>query len=309
MLVKRLDLKVGFACNNNCRFCVVSNKREKGNKTTEEIKTDLKNSRDCGVSGVVFTGGEVTIRKDILELVSYAKDIGYETIQLQTNGRMLAYKTFCKKTISAGANQFCIALHGHIPELHDFLTRSPGAFNQVVQSIKNLKALGQFVTTNTVITKPNYKFLPEITRILLKYKVPQFQLAFVHADGNAWKNFDMIVPLKTLVRPYIYKSIDLASKTKTVAMVEAYPFCFMKGYERYCSERFIPPTEVKDVDYSIPNFDETRKNDGKCKGPQCKECRYDLICEGPWKEYPQKRGWNEFIPVPGQKIRSYNELV
>ena len=305
---KRVDLKVGFSCNNNCRFCVAADKRVKGDKTTEQIKRDLKASSDSGVYSVVFTGGEVTIRPDILSIVSYAKELGFKNIQIQTNGRMLAYVEFCKKLINAGATEFSPALHGHRPELHDYLTQSKGAFRQVIQGLRNLQKLEQRVITNTVITKPNYRYLPEISRLLIDCGVYQFQLAFVHANGNAWKNFDNIVPWKTLVKEYAHKAMDIAKETETKAMVEAYPFCFMKGYEKYCSEFYIPPTELREQGLFDSDFEKTRKEDGKRKGPRCKECRYDLICEGPWKEYPEKRGWSEFVPVKGKKIEKTDDL-
>ncbi len=304
--MKRLDLKVGFSCNNNCRFCVAADKRVKGNKTTEQIKKDLEMGIKDKCSGVVFTGGEPTIRKDILELVAYAKQLDYKTIQIQTNGRMLAYKDFCEKLIEAGATEFSPALHGHIPKLHDFLTSSQGAFNQITQGLKNLQELGAYIITNTVITKPNYRYLPEIVQLLLKYNIAQFQLAFVHAQGNAYNNFDSIVPLKSIVKPFVHKALDIGIQAGVKCMVEAYPFCFMQGYEKYCSEFYIPPTEIREINSFTPDFEKTRKEEGKTKGPQCKECKYDLICEGPWKEYPEKRGWGEFVPVGGGKITSRN---
>jgi len=308
MAVKKLDLKVGGSCNNNCKFCAAADKRDLGDKTTQHIKKDLRESKADGTSIVVFSGGEATIRKDILEIVSFARDIGYERVHLQTNGRMLAYKNFCDELANAGVVQFSIALHGHIPALHDYLTQSPGAYNQVVQAIKNLKTRGLFVVTNTVITKPNYRFLPQITSLLISLGVEQIQLSFVHPMGAAWDNFDMMVPWKSLVEPYMHKSLDIATKANVVAIAEAYPFCFMKNYEKYFVERFIPAGEIKDIDYFIPDFDYVRKKYGKSKGAKCRECKYDLICEGPWKEYPQKRGWSEFSPVKGQKIQSYDEL-
>ncbi len=306
---KRLDLKTGYVCNNNCLFCVASDKRFKGIKTTEELKKDLMFSIENGILSVVFTGGEVTIRKDLLELVSYAKDLGFKTIQIQTNGRMLAYMDFCEKLINAGVTEFSPALHGHIPELHDYLTQSNGAFKQVVQGLKNLQKLEQHVVTNTVITKPNYRYLPEIAQLLINCGVDQFQLAFVHANGNALKNFDSIVPWKTLIKEYVHRALDIAENSGTKAMVEAYPYCFMQGYERYCSEQYIPPTEVRELDYCDSDFDKTRREKGKSKGIQCNRCKYDLICEGPWKEYPEKRGWSEFKPIPGRKIKGFKNLV
>lgn len=306
--MKRLDLKVGFSCNNNCRFCVQAHKRELGDRTTEELKVEMDKGRETGCEGIVFTGGEPTVRKDVIELVKYAKDVGYRVIQLQSNGRMFSYTDFVKKLIRSGANEFSPALHGHTPEIHDYLTRSPGAFNQVVQGIKNLRELDQYILTNSVINKVNYKYLPELAKLFVSLKANQFQFAFIHAIGNAWENFDSMVPRKSEIKPFIHKALDIGIKAGVDVMVEAYPFCFMQGYERYCAERFMPTTEIRYPDLYVEDFEKDRKGSGKKKFPQCKLCKFDLVCEGPWKEYPERLGDSEFKPVEGKKIRSPEEI-
>lgn len=307
--MKRLDLKVGFSCNNNCRFCVQAHKKHLGDRTTEELKTEMDKGRETGCEGIVFTGGEPTIRKDILKLVKYAKDAGFTTIQLQSNGRMFSYMDFVKKAVEAGVNEFSPALHGHTPEIHDYLTRSSGAFDQVMRGIKNLKSMNQYILTNSVINKINYKNLPELTELLVSLKVNQFQLAFIHAIGNAWENFDLMVPKKSGVKPFVHKALDIGIKAGVDMMVEAYPFCFMKGYEKYCAERFMPSTEIRYPDLFVEDFEKDRKSGGKKKFPQCKKCRFDQICEGPWKEYAEKFGVAEFIPVKGSKIKTVKQLL
>jgi len=293
---KRVDIKTGFVCNNNCRFCVQAHKKHLGNRTTEEIKKDLEKARKrC--DSVVLTGGEPTIRKDIIKLVSYAKELSYKTIQIQTNGRMFSSVDFCKQMIKAGTNEFSPALHGYCAEQHDFLTRSLGSFNQAVKGIKNLKILGQYVITNTVVVKPNYRNCPQIARLLVKLCVDQFQFAFVHPVGNAWKNYDSIVPLMSLAAPYIKKGLQIGIDADVGVMAEAMPYCMMKGYENYVSERVIPETEIIDIDMVIDDYKSVRIKEGKAKFPQCKECSYDKICEGPWKEYSKRKGNKEFCTL------------
>ncbi|RLI96505.1 MAG: hypothetical protein DRO96_02945 [Candidatus Aenigmatarchaeota archaeon] len=301
-LQKRLDLKVGFRCNNNCIFCAQAHKRHLGDQTTDALKKHLREGKEDGCTEVVFTGGEPTIREDILELVKYAKDLGYEAIQIQSNGRMFSYRNFCEKIIKAGATEFSPALHGPTAEIHEIQTRAPGSFAQTVQGIKNLVELDQYVMTNSVVTKYNYKSLPELAELLIKLGVDQFQLAFVHPVGNAWKNFDKVVPRKSDVKPYIHRALDIGKNSGVRMMVEAFPFCFMRGYEKYCSELFMPRGEVRDAELVIKDFDRWRKESGKAKFEGCKKCKFDLICEGPWKEYPQKYGWDEFKPVLGNKV-------
>ena len=45
------------------------------------------------------------------------------------------------------------------------------------------------------------------------------------------------------------------------------------------------------------NFTEVRQKEGKLKFPQCKTCKHYTICEGPWNDYPMKRGDKEFQPI------------
>jgi MoaA/NifB/PqqE/SkfB family radical SAM enzyme len=295
--MKRADIKVSFSCNNHCLFCVQGKKREQiRDKTLQEIRQEMRQAiKDC--QSIVLTGGEPTIRPDFLEIVRYAKKVGFSTIQIQTNGRMFAYREFCEKTIKAGANEFSPALHGHVAELHDYLTAAKGSFEQTTKGIQNLKKLGQKVVTNTVVTKSNYRNLPEIAKLLYDLGVDQYQFAFVHPTGSAFSNFESIVPRMTLIEPYIKRGLDIGIEKKRSAMTEAIPYCFMKGYENYIAENIIPETKIFDFRKIVEDFTETRRAEGKAKGPNCKICLYNEICEGPWREYPEKLGWEEFIPV------------
>lgn len=295
--IKNADIKLGDTCNNHCKFCV---RRKAGqqslNKNTEEIKKNLQEARgEC--EGIVLTGGEPTIRRDLLELVSFAKRLGYKAIQVQTNGRMLAYKDFCQRLIQAGANGFGIAIHGHIPQAHDYLTSSKGSFYQSVKAIKNLKELSQPVVTNTVIVKSNYRHLPQIAQLLVDLGIRQFQFAFVHALGSAGDNFDSIVPRISMVMPYVKKGLDIGIEAGVRVMTEAIPYCLMDKYEDYIAERIIPSTKIYESSNEVIDFDKIRPTLAKAKCKDCEKCRFFYICEGTWREYPERFGWSEFKPV------------
>ncbi|MCX7958478.1 MAG: radical SAM protein [Deltaproteobacteria bacterium] len=294
---KRVDVKVGFSCNNKCLFCVQGRKRyEIGDFSAAEIQKRLEESRKISDS-IVFTGGEITIRKDFLELVKTAHNLGFRIIQIQTNGRMFAYKKFCEETIKAGANEFSPALHGHTAALHDFLTRSRGSFEQTVTGIKNLKSLNQYVLTNSVITKSNFRHLPEIASLLVRLGVDQYQFAFVHPVGTALEYFERVVPRMKMVEPYVKKGLDIGIRAGKKVMTEAIPYCIMQGYEDYIAEKIIPVTTIYDAGFVVENYTEFRLKEGKAKGIECKKCRYFRVCEGPWKEYPERYGFDEFVPV------------
>jgi len=296
-VIRRVDLKVGYKCSNNCLFCVVADKRPLGEKTTDQIKRELVESFREGKTEVVLTGGEVGIRPDILELVAFARQTGFSEVQLQTNGRRFADEAFCKDMIRAGITMFAPALHGPTAAVHDRLTRATGSWRQTVLGIHNMCRLGVKTFTNTVVTKQNYRHLPALAKLLIKLGVVQFQFAFVHIQGNAMAYHKKIVPKVSAAAPFIKQGLKIGLRAGKNVMVEAVPFCLLAPYERFASEFYIPPTQCKEIHQTVANFDIVRKFQAKTKFPTCKPCRWFAQCEGPWIEYPQLFGSEEFKPV------------
>ncbi len=296
-LPKRVDVKLGFSCNNRCRFCVQGDKRRRfRDLTTEQAKARLEEARRHS-DAVVLTGGEVTIRPDIVELVAHARRLGFRTIQIQTNGRMLAYSKLCEQLVAAGASEFSPALHGHIPDLHDFLTRSPGSFQQTVAGIRNLARLGVPIVTNTVVVRPNFRHLREVARLLVQLGVSQYQFAFVHALGTAARYFEAMVPRMGLVAPHVRAGLEVGRRAGVSAVTEAVPPCLLPGYEEHMAEWFLPDAAIFDAASILDSYERYRVTEGKAKGPRCRECAWDAVCEGVWREYPERFGWSEFVPV------------
>ena len=295
---RRVDLKVGFRCNNYCHFCVQGDKRERlPAKEPQELYRALEEGRAGGADGVVITGGEPTLHKEIVAIARRARELGYGLIQVQSNGRSFCYEAFCRRLIEAGVNEFGPSLHGSTPKIHDYLTGAPGAFLQTVSGIRMLKRLKQRVITNSVITKTNYRDLPDLARLLVALGVDQFQFAYMHMSGRAGENKRWLAARKTLIEPYVKKALDVGIEAGRTVMTEAIPYCRMSGYEDYVAERIIPDTRIYDADCVIPDYTRARVDEGKARGPRCPECDWHAVCEGPWREYPELFGWDEFVPV------------
>ncbi|MEM5806809.1 MAG: radical SAM protein, partial [Candidatus Aenigmatarchaeota archaeon] len=237
---KKLALLLSYKCNNNCRFCYCADKREKfDDMTTDMAKKELELAKERGCSFVDFNGGEPTLRKDIFELISYAKKLGYRTIAVTSNGRMFYYKKFAKRMIDFGLNHIVFSIHGHNSQLHDFLTQSRGSFKQLTTGIKNVRKIKKdiYICTNTTITRYNYKFLPKIAENNIKLGADGCEFIFVHPRGDAWKNFSKVVPTLTELQPYIPKTLEIGKKYKMGHFHFRYlPVCFILGYEEYLSE-------------------------------------------------------------------------
>mgnify|MGYP001592433940 CR=1 FL=1 len=299
---ERVDLKVGFRCNNYCKFCVQGDKRETfASKSFAELKASLAEGRRTGADGIVITGGEPTLHKEIAEIARSARAAGFKTVQVQSNGRTFCYEKFCRRLIEAGVTEFAPSLHGSRPEIHDFLTGALGSFLQTVSGMRNLRRLGQRVITNTVITKANYRDLPDIARLLVTLGVSQYQFAFMHMGGRAAENKDWLVARKAVIEPWVKRALDVGIKAGRRVMTEAIPYCLMRGYEEHVAESIIPQTMIFDAESVVADYTRARRDEGKAKGPRCCECARFSECEGPWREYPEMFGWDEFEPLSQER--------
>ena len=298
------EVCVGAECNNACLFCSVGSPTAFKRKTLAEIKEEMNVLRQVA-SSIKFTGGEVTIRKDLVDMVSFAKSLGFQRIIIETNGRMFYYEDFARKIFEAGANDFLISIHGHTPEVHDALTRIPGSFEQTVKGLKNLaKYYPGGVGVNVVITRPNYKYLPEMVSFLEAIPVKHITLSFITVCGAAARNKN-IVPKKTEVIPYVKRAVDI-SKTNMIGL-NHFPVCLLGGYEKYARFMKVPiKTQITNPNYIITLESQLAKV--MTKGEKCGLCKYDNLCEGIWKEYANLYGYDEFVPVPGKKLQTIDEF-
>lgn len=112
------DLKVGYACNNRCKHCVIADSKEKLERekkgtdlTTQECMNQIDTQVKNGISHIVLTGGEITIRKDFIQLLKKCEQENLG-ITIQTNGRNLWKTEYLDEFKKINDIKFITALHG-----------------------------------------------------------------------------------------------------------------------------------------------------------------------------------------------------
>jgi len=304
----KTSILLGYECNNNCRFCYCDDKKDRfDSMTTEQVKQELDAGRERGSRWVDFLGGEPTIRKDIVELVSYAEEIGYETISFTTNGKMFYYRDFAEKIIDAGLNSIIFSVHGATPETHNWLVRDKKGFQLMKKGIQNVVDISEdvYLCINTVLTKENLDEVPEIPGVVNSFvekDIEGIEMIFPHPKGGALRNFEELVPDLDDVDEPVRKAIENAREEGFEHVVGRYvPFCHMEGVEDHVSEAEASERGISEehVGPEFRNLDveKGRKEVGKVKTDVCKNCMYDDRCEGVWKEYAERRGTEELRAV------------
>ncbi|MCC3862839.1 radical SAM protein [Terrisporobacter petrolearius] len=108
----RLNIQLTKKCNQRCKMCNSYNIKDEKELTTQEIFDIISNvCSERKICNIAFTGGEPTLRKDILEIVSFAKK-HCENVSITTNGTFIKKEEDALKLIENGVNRFTISYHG-----------------------------------------------------------------------------------------------------------------------------------------------------------------------------------------------------
>ena len=121
--------------------------------TTQDIKNVLDQLAEAGVFFLVFSGGEVFMRRDFLELVEHARRLQFN-VKVKTNGVMI-HEREAKRMRELGVEQVQLSVYSHRPEVHDAITKLPGSLKRTVDSIRFLKSQGLKVTLSNVLMTVN----------------------------------------------------------------------------------------------------------------------------------------------------------
>jgi len=302
--IKKTVIITGYRCNNKCQFCLDEDKRDLHNKSTVEIKKEMVGAKERGTTYLELIGGEALIRPDIITLIKFASQLGFSTINIATNGRMLAYKNFAKKVIKAGLTDFVFSIHGHNSKLHDSLTRVEGSFKQLRRGFRNAKnLLGlEHMGTNTTIVKQNYKNLKEIGEMIYGLGIRNSEFIFVDPScGAAYNNFEKYVPRISKATPYIKECLEIGRRRRVRHWSIRYvPLCYFKDRLDQVSE--LKEVEVFHSEHLAPDFqnfdvENSRRKVGRIKTRRCSGCKLHSKCEGIWKEYIKQYSDRELSPV------------
>jgi len=147
-----VHIDVTYRCNERCVHCYLDHD-DKGEMSTAEIKDILDQLVDAGVFFLTFSGGEVFMRRDFLEIVEYARRLTFN-VKIKTNGVMIR-EAEAKRLRELGAEQVQLSVYSHRPEVHDAITKLPGSFKRTINSIRFLKSQGLKVTMSNVLMTVN----------------------------------------------------------------------------------------------------------------------------------------------------------
>lgn len=292
----KIVLFTGYACNNNCVFCIDADKRALPQKSTAELLKEVVRARNKGAYVLEIIGGEATMRPDFNRVVAAAKRLGIPQVSCATNGRVLSDPAAAKKMVAAGIDSIIFSVHGPDARTHDALTRAPGSFAQLKKGLRNLRALGfTRVSGNTTVVKGNMAALPRLAKFYIKQGINNVEYIFVDPNyGGAKNNFDALVPRISKAAPHMRRALALGRAAGMDQWKVRYvPLCHFKGCLDQISEmneRQLFLTEHWAPDFTNTDAIGSRAVVGRGKTTRCRGCKLFRSCEGIWVEYLKNFG-------------------
>jgi len=292
-------------CNFNCQFCfnkltfAKKGRNIKGLSTTF-VKRIIKNISQSEIKIVRFTGGEPLLRKDIFELIKYAKAKHLE-VRLNTNGSLITPRT--AKKLKGRVDNVLIPIESHNDKEESKIAGYPQALKSKIKAIKLLKKEKiPIVRVGTVASEKNILNFNKMAKLILALPINEWEWYRPISDKRSTEGIN-----HQDVENLVNKIIAIKKRTKVViSIANALPFCaiddlnkinsissgalFDDGHNRLVVDPrgFVKPHYFLDKNIGHPldilgawNHPFMKKmRNLKFVPPKCKKCSFIEKCRG-----------------------------
>ncbi|MEY4983155.1 MAG: hypothetical protein RIR62_1421, partial [Pseudomonadota bacterium] len=219
-----------FRCNLRCTHCMIEGTMSQL-APTEGADFDAVLQKQAATGqwdGLVLTGAEITLRRDLPEIVARAKAAGFGHIRIQTHGMQLHRPDYLERLVAAGADEFFISVTAGSEARHDAITKVAGSWQRMRAGIDLIETRFPHVAiiTNTVITAESVDELEAVVAAFAGYRTV--------VQHEFWNFFPMdevdhkalCVPLVRLMPP-LRAAIAAARRAGRLVEVKNVPECLM----------------------------------------------------------------------------------
>ena len=164
-LLNCAKIKLTSRCNLRCTMCKYWQTETEEVLSSERWQAVFGELRELGCRKVHFSGGEVFLRPDFLDLAEAAVGLGLK-VNLTTNGTLLS-KDSARRLARMGVNGVSVSLDGATRKLHNRVRGRDYAYRRTLRALGWLRRYSPDLTlrVNFVLMRTNYEALPEMVRL------------------------------------------------------------------------------------------------------------------------------------------------
>ena len=185
------------ACNLRCKHCYMyADKSLENELTTDEIIKICKRFKEAGGEYITVTGGEITLKKDIIKILTEIRRIGLG-LHILSNGVLWSDELI--ETVSRlGVERVQISLDG-FDEKSNAMIRGAGAFDKALNTVDKLvkRHVNVFLAVTPMyetLRNNKSKYIEFAKSLVQKYKEYNFiiNFSFELIEGRDLHGFDII---------------------------------------------------------------------------------------------------------------------
>ncbi|GAA2813771.1 MoaA/NifB/PqqE/SkfB family radical SAM enzyme [Aminobacter aminovorans] len=226
---KYVSLTMEFRCNLACKHCMIEGTMDRLAPQSDEAFARLleHNARTGDWTGLILTGSEITLRRDLPELARRARASGFEHVRIQTHGMHLGRAAYSQALVEAGIDEFFVSVAGSDAASHDGITTVDGSFEKTLRGLEILDSYDGVATiTNTVVTEDSYRLLPGIVSALGHLrKLTQMEFWFYFPMKETDEKGLVANHLDAL--PYLREATRMAQALGREVEIKNYPECLL----------------------------------------------------------------------------------
>ncbi len=192
----------------------------------------FKEAAALGVLQLHLSGGEPASRRDIVELVAAARDVGLYT-NLITSGIGLTEKRLAALD-AAGLDHVQLSLQGTNPEMADEIGGYKGGFARKMQVAEWIGRIGFPLTLNAVLHRRNLHQLPRALEMAQEMGARRIEVATVQFHGWALKNRDALMPTREQAREATAIVAQARKALKGKLVIDYVPADYHEDYPKRC---------------------------------------------------------------------------
>lgn len=300
--MKNLHMFLNYACQAKCGFCynpALTPELIAWKLTLEDVAKVLVAERARGYDGVTFSGGEVTLLKDLPAMIRLARKAGYAQAGIITNALLLADAAHTKTLVDAGLTFCVVSIHGADAAVHDRMLEVPGAFAKVLRALEHLRAAEIPIVLNFVMTGENHAELAAfVARFAADPAVVEIQAYMPHYEGLMADNVQALQLSVAQARPSLAAAVKAAGAHEAKLRIGNVPPCLLPehrgrlfNWESEAGSRLL----VDPAGMKSGAFKEERRD--RIKTEPCRACALEPTCLGFERGYAERQGTADAVPV------------
>jgi len=149
-----LFIELTDRCNESCIHCYAeSSPQRTASLSREEISRVLREARALGTPYLQFTGGDPLLHADLVFGVATARELGYETLEIYTNG--LALSQALLNELLPHHPAFSFSIYSSDPAVHDHITQNTGSLKRTLAAMRRVQQAGLPLRVGIILMPEN----------------------------------------------------------------------------------------------------------------------------------------------------------